>query len=69
MLAANAVWLDVHRAAAHVDVSEPTILRAARAGALQGFKVGKLWRFRREDLDAWVMRRQTPVMVPQRGVA
>ena len=52
MPSANTAWLDVQRAAAHVGISAPTILRAARRGDLRAFKVGgrKLWRFRVEDM-------------------
>jgi excisionase family DNA binding protein len=56
-------WLDPRGAGAHATVSESTILRAARSGRLKGYKVGsgKLWRFRVEDIDAWIMKTTTPV--------
>ncbi len=57
-------WLDVRRAAGWALVSEATILREARVGRLRGYKVAnrKLWRFRREDVDAWLMQREEPVV-------
>ena len=55
-------WLDVRGAAAWALVSEGTVVREARAGRLRGYKVGnrKLWRFRRQDVDGWLMRHETP---------
>lgn len=61
-------WLDAHGAAAYLAVSEATLLRAARAGQLRGYKVSgrKIWRFRSDDLDAFLMRATTPVLVVPR---
>ncbi len=62
-------WLDVRGAADRVLVSDATILRAARAGRLIAYKVGagrKLWRFRPDDVDAWLMASTTPQMVATR---
>ena len=63
-------WLDVRGAAEWALVSEATILREARVGRLRGYKVGnrKLWRFRREDVDGWLMRREEPVEFVPREV-
>ena len=63
-------WLDVRGAAAWALVSEATILREARVGRLRGYKVGnrKLWRFRRGDVDGWLMRREEPVEYVPREV-
>ena len=61
-------WLDVKGAAARVLGSEATVLRAARKGTLRGYKLGsKCWRFRPEDVDAWLMRATTPVLVVPRN--
>jgi excisionase family DNA binding protein len=59
----DVTWLDVDGAARHSLLSAPTILRAARRGELRAFKVGagrKLWRFRVEDVNAWLMGTSTP---------
>jgi excisionase family DNA binding protein len=65
----EAVWLDVAGAAARAAVSQQTILRAARRGQITAYKVGKLWRFRPADVDAFVMRAFTPVFVQARKSA
>ena len=73
MAAAENVWRDPKAAAAYAGVSQQTLLRAARRGDLQGHKVGgrKLWRFRTEALDLWIIRSSTPVpfVAPRRGAA
>jgi excisionase family DNA binding protein len=62
---AEIVWVDAAGAADYVVVSKQTILRAARCGALRGFRISgrKCWRFRLDDVDAWMMRSSTPVLV------
>jgi excisionase family DNA binding protein len=58
-----APWLDASRAAEYAGVSATTVLRAARRGALRGYKVGSLWRFRAVDIDAWIIASRTPMPV------
>ena len=41
-----------------LQVSLETVLRWARSGELAGAKLGKLWRFRPDDVNAFVQRRQ-----------
>jgi excisionase family DNA binding protein len=56
-------WLTVDEACAYAKVSRATLLRAARLGRVQGFKVNsaRLWRFRASDLDTWIEKSATPV--------
>jgi excisionase family DNA binding protein len=44
-------WMTVKEAAEYLGVSEPTIFRWMREGALSFFKIGGSTRFRRENLD------------------
>jgi excisionase family DNA binding protein len=41
-------------AAAYLRISIATLLRMARNGEIPGLRVGKLWRFRRSELDRWL---------------
>ena len=34
-------------------ISERQVTHLARIGNLPGFKIGKLWRFRSEDIETW----------------
>lgn len=40
--------------AAYLKLAEKTAYRLASEGKLPGFKVGGSWRFKREDLEAWI---------------
>lgn len=46
-----AEWLDTESAAALLGVNARTITKRATAGQIPGAKIGKLWRFRRSDLE------------------
>jgi len=35
------------------QISERQVTHLARIGYLPGFKVGKLWRFRQDDIEEW----------------
>jgi excisionase family DNA binding protein len=48
------VYLDPIKAAAYCGVHRETIRRAFRAGALKGWRVGRVLRVTRDDLDAWI---------------
>ena len=41
-------------------ISERQITHLARIGYLPGFKIGKLWRFRQDDIEEWE-KRQTVI--------
>ncbi len=46
--------LTVEEAAAHLRVNPQTVYRLLRAGKLPGVRVGRQWRVRRADLDAYL---------------
>ncbi len=46
--------LTLKEVAAYLKLAEKTAHRLASEGKLPGFKVGGSWRFKREDLDAWI---------------
>lgn len=43
------------QAAEFLQTSRDTLLRRARAGRIPAAKLGREWRFRRSDLDAWLV--------------
>ena len=58
------LW-DIARVAAYLGVSERTVYNKVRAGELPAAKVGRLWRVRPADLEAWLSRRaNAPASVP-----
>ena len=48
--------MTAQQAAEFLQTSRDTIIRKARAGELPAAKLGREWRFRRADLDAWLRR-------------
>jgi excisionase family DNA binding protein len=54
--------LHVHHVAARLGVSCRTVRLWAELGELPGFKIGrgKLWRFRRDDIEEYVAHRKEP---------
>jgi excisionase family DNA binding protein len=52
----------------YLKVTPRTIYRLIRTGELPALRVGRQWRFRRPDLDAWLAR-QAAKGVPQWNVS
>lgn len=51
------LW-DIRRVAEYLGVSERTVYNRLRAGELPAIKVGRLWRVKPSDLEAWLAGRQ-----------
>jgi len=45
---------DVHEVARKCKVSEKSLHKMARSGRIPAVKFGKLWRFRKSTIDAWL---------------
>ncbi len=50
--------LTLKEVAAYLKLAEKTAYRLASEGKLPGFKVGGSWRFKREDLEAWIQEQK-----------
>ncbi len=48
--------LNIHEVARYLGVSIRTVYRLVRSGELRAFKVGAVWRFSKQDLDAMLGR-------------
>ena len=48
--------LTIKEVAEYLKVNERTIYRLAASNDLPGFRVGNAWRFKRSDLDTWVLK-------------
>ena len=46
--------LDTVEAAAVMKIHPKTLQKLARRGNIHGIRVGKLWRFRSSDIQAWI---------------
>ena len=47
-------FLTTEEGACYLRIHPRTLSRMARAGEIPGLQIGRQWRFRRSDLDAWV---------------
>ena len=50
--------LTIEEVLAYLKVTSRTIYRLIRTGDLPAMRVGRQWRFRRRDLDAWIDRQR-----------
>jgi excisionase family DNA binding protein len=58
--------VDSREAAALLQIHPKTLQRLARKGEIRAMRIGKLWRFRASDLDAWVHLRLKLASYPYR---
>jgi excisionase family DNA binding protein len=47
-------WLSVDEIAEYLGVSKDTVYTWVTSKGMPGHKVGRFWKFKREDVDAWV---------------
>jgi excisionase family DNA binding protein len=48
-------WLSVDEIASHLGVAAITVYRWLEKGKIPAHRVGKLWKFKVSEVDAWVM--------------
>jgi PTS system nitrogen regulatory IIA component len=48
--------------AEYLQIKERTIYQWAQQGKIPGFKLGNIWRFKRDDIELWIeeRKRDTP---------
>ncbi|WP_346914155.1 helix-turn-helix domain-containing protein [Clostridium sp.] len=47
-------WIGIEEAANYLDVTKDTIRNLIKKTDIPANKIGKLWKFKRSELDAWV---------------
>lgn len=58
--------MTVKELADYLKIAEKTAYRFASEGKVPGFKVGSAWRFKKEEIDAWI-KRQSEAATTQEG--
>jgi excisionase family DNA binding protein len=64
------VLMDIKQVAAYLQINEATAYSWAQHGRLPGIKIGRIWRFRRGGIEAWLdqnMSGPRPVEQPATG--
>jgi len=54
--------ITLSQVAAYLQIAERTVYQWAQHGNIPSFKIGNVWRFKREDLEQWIedRKRNTP---------
>ncbi len=50
-------WISLEDLGKYLKKSTSTLYKLANAGKLPGHKIGRTWRFDRDDIDAWMKGR------------
>jgi len=50
----NEAWVGINDAAGHLGVTPETIRSWIKKTSIPAHKIGKLWKFKLSELDAWV---------------
>lgn len=49
-------WLTLEQIAEYLQMSTSSIYKMAQAGKIPAYKIGRQWRFKKEEIDRWVQR-------------
>lgn len=61
----NTEILTIKEVAQYLKVTEKTIYRLAAADQIPAFKVGGSWRFRKSELDNWMVKQEQNKQITQ----
>ncbi|HPP10977.1 MAG TPA: helix-turn-helix domain-containing protein [Defluviitoga tunisiensis] len=51
-------WLTLEQIAEYLQMSGSSIYKMAQSGKIPAYKVGKQWRFKKEEIDKWVEKQK-----------
>ncbi|HOJ16777.1 MAG TPA: helix-turn-helix domain-containing protein [Caldisericia bacterium] len=51
-------WLTLEQIAEYLQMSTSSIYKMAQAGRIPAYKVGRQWRFKKEEIDSWVEKQK-----------
>ena len=49
-------WLTIEQIAEYLQMSTSSIYKMAQKGKIPAYKVGRQWRFRKEEIDRWIKK-------------
>jgi len=47
-------WLTLEQIAEYLQMSASSIYKMAQSGKIPAYKIGRQWRFKKEEIDKWV---------------
>lgn len=50
----NEKWIGIEEAAVYMDVTKDTVRNWIKKTDIPAHKIGKLWKFKKSELDAWI---------------
>lgn len=50
----NEPWVGTKKIAEHLDVTKDTVHKLIKAESIPCSRVGKLWKFKKSEVDAWI---------------
>ena len=56
----NEQLMETDDVARYLNVHRKTVINLVERGELRGYRVGRNWRFRRDDVEAYLERQQAP---------
>lgn len=54
-------WIGIEETAAYLGVTKDTIRNWIKKTDIPAHKIGKLWKFKRSELDAWIKSGQSAI--------
>ncbi len=51
-------WLTLEQIAEYLQMSTSSIYKMAQKGKIPAYKVGRQWRFRKEEIDKWIEKQK-----------
>ena len=50
----NEKWIGIEEAAEYMDLTKDTVRKWIKKTDIPAQKIGKLWKFKKSELDAWI---------------
>jgi len=51
-------WLTLEQISEYLQISTSSTYKMAQAGRIPAYKVGRQWRFKKEEIDRWVEKQK-----------
>ena len=52
-------WVTLEQIADYLQISTSSIYKMVQAGRIPAYKVGRQWRFKKQEIDEWVQRNKS----------